>query len=86
MHRTFLRYNGVSLCLGSAGDSDGGISLLLLRDQLPMIIRCGYEGQLISNRMISVAVRPVDPAASASSSAKLSGEEKLQTKIEFKFY
>jgi hypothetical protein len=51
-----------------------------------MIIRCGYEGQLISNRMISIAVCSSDPAPSPSRPARAPAEEKLQTKIEFKFY
>ena len=63
------------------GDSEAGIALL--SPSLPMIIRCGYEGQLISNRMISIAVHPSDPP---SRSTRAPGEEKLQTKIEFKFY
>lgn len=64
----------------SAGESEAAISLL--SPSLPMIMRCGYEGQLISNRMISIAVCPSDQVPSVRAAA----EEKLQTKIEFKFY
>ena len=68
----------------SAGENEAPISLL--SPSLPMIIRCGYEGQLISNRMISIAVCSSDPAPSPSRPARAPAEEKLQTKIEFKFY
>lgn len=65
----------------SAGESEAAISLL--STSLPMIMRCGYEGQLISNRMISIAVCPSDQVPSP---VRAPAEEKLQTKIEFKFY
>lgn len=45
-----------------------------------MIVRCSYEGFLITNRMITIRLTP-----SSDGRTDVEEGEKLQAKIEFKF-
>mmetsp|Transcript_2971 Transcript_2971/g.4546 ORF Transcript_2971/g.4546 Transcript_2971/m.4546 type:complete len:478 (+) Transcript_2971:2-1435(+) len=64
------------LAAGSVGEGD-----LVVSSSLPMIIKGLYEGQLVSNRMISVSCQP----SAAQSSSVLTSSLPPQSTIEFKF-